>query len=62
MWLCSVRLRLKVFSWHLLTEPDNWKFKTPLKFLNYPRGARLEECPGIVPCMKIFLAKKVFEV
>jgi ribonuclease HI len=39
------QLRLKVFGKHLLTELDNWKVKNLLKFLDYPRVARLEEFP-----------------
>ena len=39
------QLRAKVFGKHLLTELDTWKVKDLLKFLNYPRVARMEEFP-----------------
>jgi hypothetical protein len=39
------QLSLKVFGKHLLTELDDWKVKNLLKFLDYPRVARLEEFP-----------------
>ena len=38
-------LRAKVFGKHLLIELDTWKVKDLLKFLNYPRVARMEEFP-----------------
>ena len=39
------QLRAKVFGKHLLTELDTWKVKDLLKFLDYPRVARMEEFP-----------------
>ena len=39
------QLRAKVFGKHLLTELDIWKVKDLLKFLDYPRVARMEEFP-----------------
>ena len=39
------QLRARVFGKHLLTELDTWKVKDLLKFLNYPRVARMEEFP-----------------
>ena len=39
------QLRARVFGKHLLTELDMFKVKDQLKFLNYPRVARIEEFP-----------------